>query len=134
MVADTNDESPERGTKGGHCEGEGCERGDHGPLAKLTSPSVYFLPPDPILSKFVTPAFTRTLFACSITVATVQASGDVDNEGLIGREREGRRFGLPRAAIFRRLQADLGLLAAFGAQQWHHPTHFSITLPSPRQS
>ena len=42
------------------------------------------------------------------------------NEGLTGREREDHRVGFRRATIFRRHQADLGLLlAALGAQQRH---------------
>jgi hypothetical protein len=44
--------------------------------------------------------------------ATVKASGNVDNEGLTRWEREAHRFGFRRAAIFRRYQADLGLLLA----------------------
>jgi len=44
--------------------------------------------------------------------ATVKASGNVDNEGLIGRAREDHRFGFRRANIFRQYQADLGLLLA----------------------
>ena len=41
-------------------------------------------------------------------------------EGLIGRAREDHCFGFRRANIFRRYQADLGLLiAALGAQQRH---------------
>ena len=36
-------------------------------------------------------------------VASVQSSGNVDNENAYGREREGCRFGLRHAAIFRRL-------------------------------
>jgi hypothetical protein len=67
--------------------------------------------------------------------ATVKASGNVDNEGLIGREREDHRFGFRRANIFRRYQAELGLLlAALGAQQRHHPKHFSLAIPRSRQS
>jgi len=58
---------------------------------------------------------------------TVKASGNVDNEGLTGRAREDHRFGFRRANIFRHYQADLGLLlAALGAQQRHHPKHFSF--------
>ena len=45
-------------------------------------------------------------------VATIQASSNVDNEGLIGRGRQDHRFGLRRASIFRRLQADLGSSSA----------------------
>ena len=48
---------------------------------------------------------------------TVKASGNVGNEGLIGREREDHRFGFRRTAIFRRYQADLGLLLALGLEQ-----------------
>jgi len=55
-------------------------------------------------------------------------------KGLIGREREDHRFGFRRAAIFRRHQADLGLLAALGAQQQHHPDRFSFAIPRSRQS
>jgi len=67
--------------------------------------------------------------------ATVEASGNVDDEGLIGREREDHRFGFRRAAIFRRHQAELELLlAALGAQQWHLPDRFSFAIPSSRQS
>jgi len=43
-------------------------------------------------------------------VAYVTASGNVDDEGLIGREREDHRFGSRRATILRRYQAELGLL------------------------
>ena len=65
----------------------------------------------------------------------VKASGNVDNEGLIGRAREDHRFGFRRANIFRRYQADLGLLlAALGAQQRHHPQHFSFVVPRSRRS
>ena len=68
-------------------------------------------------------------------VATFQASGNVDNEGLIGRARQDPRFGYRRASIFRRLQADLGLLlAALGAQQRHAPAGFSFLPPRPRRS
>jgi hypothetical protein len=42
--------------------------------------------------------------------ATVKASGNVDNEVLIGRAQEDHRFGFRRANIFRHYQADLGLL------------------------
>ena len=67
--------------------------------------------------------------------AAVKASGNVDNEGLIGRAREDHRFGFRRANIFRRYQADLGLLlAALGAQQRHHPQHFSFAVPRSRRS
>ena len=67
--------------------------------------------------------------------ATVKASGNVDNEGLIGRAREGHRFGFRRANIFRQYQADLGrLLAAIGAQQRHDPKHFSFAIPRSRRS
>ena len=67
--------------------------------------------------------------------ATVKASGNVDNEGLIGRAREDHRFGFRRANIFRQYQADLGLvLAALGAQQRHHPKHFSFAIPRSRRS
>ena len=56
----------------------------------------------------------------------------IDNEGLIGRERQDHHFGYLRASIFRRLQADLGLLlAAFGAQQRDAPAGFSF-LPQGR--
>jgi len=52
------------------------------------------------------------------------------NEGLIGRAREDHRFGFRRANIFRHYKADLGLLlAALGAQQRHHPKHFSFAIP-----
>jgi len=44
--------------------------------------------------------------------ATLKASGNVDNEGLIGRDREDHRF----------------------AQQRHHPDRFSFANPKPRQS
>ena len=68
-------------------------------------------------------------------VATIQATGNVDNEGLIGRARQDHRFGYRRASIFRRLQADLGLLlAALGAQQRHAPAGFSFLPPRPRRS
>ena len=68
-------------------------------------------------------------------VATIQATGNVDNEGLIGRARQDPRFGYRRASIFRRLQADLGLLlAALGAQQRHAPAGFSFLPPRPRRS
>ena len=44
-------------------------------------------------------------------------------------------FGYLRASIFRRLQADLGLLlAALGAQQRHAPAGFSFLPPRPRLS
>jgi hypothetical protein len=67
--------------------------------------------------------------------ATVKASGNVDNEGLIGRAREDHRFGFRRVNIFRHYQADLGLLlAALGAQQRHHPKHFSFAIPRSRRS
>jgi len=67
--------------------------------------------------------------------ARVKASGNVDHEGLSGRERDDHCFGFRRAAIFRRYQADLRLLlAALGAQQRHHPDHFSFALPRLRQS
>jgi hypothetical protein len=50
--------------------------------------------------------------------ATIKASGNVDNEGLIGREREDHCFSLRRVAIVLLHQADLELLlAALGAQQ-----------------
>jgi len=66
--------------------------------------------------------------------ATVKASGNVDNVGLIGRAREDHRFGFRRATIFRQYQADLGLLlAATGAQQRHDPKHFSFAIPSVHQ-
>jgi hypothetical protein len=59
--------------------------------------------------------------------ATVKASGNVDNEGLIGRERDDPRFGFRRVAIFRRHRADLGpLLAALGGT-------VPIASPSPIQ-
>ena len=52
-----------------------------------------------------------------------------------GRAREDHRFGFRRANIFRQYQADLGLiLAALGAQQRHHPKHFSFALPRSRRS
>jgi len=38
--------------------------------------------------------------------ATVKVSGNVDNEGLIGRAREDHRFGFRKANIFRHYQAD----------------------------
>ena len=64
-----------------------------------------------------------------------KALGNVDNEGLIGRAREDHRFGFRRANIFRQYQADLGLvLAALGAQQRHHPKHFSFAIPRSRRS
>ena len=67
--------------------------------------------------------------------ATVKASGNVDNEGLIGRAREDHRFGFRRANIFRQYQADLGLLlAAICAQQQHDPKHFSFAFPRSRRS
>jgi hypothetical protein len=67
--------------------------------------------------------------------ASVKASGNVDNEGLIGRAREHHRFGFRRANIFRQYQADLGLLlAAIGAQQRHNPKHFSFAIPRSRRS
>ena len=67
--------------------------------------------------------------------ATVKASGNVNNEGLIRREREERRFGFRRAGIFRRHQADLGLLlAALGEQQRHQPDRFSVAFPRSQQS
>ena len=54
---------------------------------------------------------------------------------LIGRAREDHRFGFRRANIFRQYQADLGLvLAALGAQQRHHPKHFSFAIPRSRRS
>jgi len=72
-----------------------------------------------------TPA-VRLLYHCA---ATVKASGDVDNEGLIERERVDHRFGFRRATIFRRHQAELGLLlAALGAQ------HCGGTTPSTSSS
>jgi hypothetical protein len=67
--------------------------------------------------------------------ATVKGSGNVDNEGLIGRAREDHRFGCRRANIFRRYQAELGLLlAALGAQQRHPPKPFSFAIPKSRRS
>jgi len=68
--------------------------------------------------------------------ATVKASGNVDNGGLIGLEREDHRFGFRRAAIFRRHQAikkpsrpGAASLAALGAQQRHQPDRFSFANP-----
>ena len=59
-------------------------------------------------------------------VAPSQASGNIDNEGLIGRERQDHAFDYRRASIFRRRQADLGLLlAALRAQ------HGMLKLTSP---
>ena len=53
-------------------------------------------------------------------VACVKVSGDVANEGLIGREQEDHRFGFGRAAILGRYQAELRfLLDPLGAQQRH---------------
>jgi hypothetical protein len=67
--------------------------------------------------------------------ATVKASGNVDNERLIGRAREDHWFGFRRANIFRRYQAELGLfLAALGVQQRRHPKHFSFAIPRSRRS
>jgi hypothetical protein len=65
--------------------------------------------------------------------ATVKASGNVDNEGLIGRAREDQRLGFRRANIFRHYQLGL-LLAALGAQQRHHTKHFSFVIPRSRPS
>ena len=68
-------------------------------------------------------------------ISPVKASGNVDNEGLIGRAREDHRFGFRRANIFRQYQAELGLLlAAMGAQQRHNPKHFSFAIPRSRWS
>ena len=68
-------------------------------------------------------------------VAYFRASGNVDSEGLIGREREDHRVGFRGAAILRRYQAELGiLLAAFGAQHLHYPKHFSLLRPRPLNS
>ena len=51
-------------------------------------------------------------------VATVKATSDADNEGLIGRGRQGHRFGLSRPS------SELSLLlAALGVQQRHDPDH-----------
>jgi hypothetical protein len=59
----------------------------------------------------------RMRCACSTMLPLSKASGNVDNEGLIGRAREDHRFGFRRANIFRHYQADLGLLlAALGVQ------------------
>jgi hypothetical protein len=67
--------------------------------------------------------------------ATVKASVNVDNDGLIGRAREDQRLGFRRANIFRQYQADLGLvLAALGAQQLHNPMHFSFAILRSRRS
>ena len=76
--------------------------------------------------------FCKTTFYLK---ATVKASANVDNEGLIGRAREDHRFGFRRANIFRQYQADLGLLlAATGAQQRHDPKHFSFAIPRSQRS
>jgi hypothetical protein len=73
----------------------------------------------------------RWLYHC----ATVKASGNVYNKGLIGRESEDHRVGFLRAAIFRRYQANMGLLlAALGAQQRHPPQRFSFAVPRQCQS
>ena len=57
--------------------------------------------------------------------ATVKASGNVDNEGLI----EDHRFGLRRANIFRHYQAELELLVAARGLGGTTPS----TSPSPFQ-
>jgi hypothetical protein len=47
----------------------------------------------------------RALTAIILTfnrIATAKASGNVDSEGLIRREREAHRLGFRRATIFRR--------------------------------
>ena len=47
----------------------------------------------------------------------------------------GKQYAWGRAAIFRRHQADLGLLfATLGAQQRHYQFRFSFAIPRPRQS
>jgi hypothetical protein len=61
--------------------------------------------------------------------ATVKASGNVDNEGLIGRARKNHRFGLRRANIFRHYQAELELLVAARGLGGTTPS----TSPSPFQ-
>jgi hypothetical protein len=62
-------------------------------------------------------------------VASVKASSNEDNWDLCGRECKDHCFGLFRATIFRRLQAELGLLhAVIGAQQCHDPDHFQVVL------
>jgi len=49
--------------------------------------------------------------------------------------REDHCFGFRRATIFRRHQAELGLLlAAIDAQQRHPPKHFSFAIPRSRRS
>jgi len=60
--------------------------------------------------------------------ATVKAAGNVDNEGLIEREREDHRFGFRRAAIFQRHQAELGLFLALGARQQHLQDRFFFAI------
>ena len=66
-------------------------------------------------------------------VATCQAPGNIDKEGLIGRERQDHAFDDRRASIFGRRQADLGLLlAALCAQQRQAPAHFSFAIPKLR--
>jgi hypothetical protein len=64
-----------------------------------------------------------------LSCATVEASGNVGNEGLIGREREDHRFGFRRATIFRHHQAELGLLLAALGSSGTTPS----TSPSPFQ-
>ena len=69
------------------------------------------------------------------SVAFAKELNKLNNEGLIGRARQDHRFGYRRASMFRRLQADLGLLlAALGAQQRHAPAGFSFLPPRPRRS
>ena len=83
----------------------------------------------------MSPACTRTQRILVYNVATIQASGNVDNEGLIGRAQQNHHLGYRRVSMFRRLQADLGLLlSALGVPQRHAQASFSFLAPWQRHS
>jgi len=70
-----------------------------------------------------------------ITFTTDKSDISTHSSVGIGREREDHCFDFRRATIFWRHQAELGfLLAALGAQQRHHPKHFSFAIPRSRRS